>query len=387
MTPLPQCLLRYLLLYGAVFLAFGVASPFFPAFLQSRGLTVQEVGYVLGLGTAVRIGAGPLGGWLADRAAAPRLVLAAFLAWAGVVALAYVPSEGLLLLGALSLLHAATLAPVTPVTDALAIRTGGFPYGWVRGAGSAAFIAGTALSGQTVAAVGLSGILWSNAGFLLLACVAAVLLPTAPPAPRPAREPGALAALLAVPGFLRLLAISALVLGSHALHDGFEVIRWSAAGIGPELAGLLWAEAVAAEVLVFLLLGPILLRHIGPGGALALSAAAGVLRWSVEAVTTWLPAMALVQPLHGLTFALLHLACLQIVAQTVPERLTATALAAYGTVAAGTVTALLTALSGRLYGSMGGDGFWLMAGLCGVAFALAVRPTSPGRPPPAAPAP
>jgi MFS transporter, PPP family, 3-phenylpropionic acid transporter len=42
--------------------------------------------------------------------------------------------------------------------------------------------------------------------------------------------------------------------------------------------------------------------RLGPAGAAALTASAGMVRWSVTAVTAWLPAMALVEPLHGLTF-------------------------------------------------------------------------------------
>ena len=70
------------------------------------------------------------------------------------------------------------------------------------------------------------------------------------------------------------------------------------------------SDGVLAEVVVFAVVGPTLLRWLGPAGAAALAASAGVVRWSVTAVTAWLPAMALVEPLHGLTFALLHLACM-----------------------------------------------------------------------------
>jgi PPP family 3-phenylpropionic acid transporter len=104
--------------------------------------------------------------------------------------------------------------------------------------------------------------------------------------------------------------LAALVLSGHALHDGFEVLCWEDGGIGPGAAGLLWSEGVLAEVVVFVVVGPTLLRWPGPAGSAALAASAGVVRWSVTAVTAWLPAMALVEPLHGLTFALLHLACM-----------------------------------------------------------------------------
>src|SRR5205814_14147 len=83
-------------------------------------------------------------------------------------------------------------------------------------------------------------------------------------------------------------------------------------------------ESVAAEVVVFLFLGRPLLNRIGPRGAALLAAVAGMLRWGVEAETAGLPAMALIQPLHGITFALLHLGCMQRLAERVPPRLPGT---------------------------------------------------------------
>ena len=56
---------------------------------------------------------------------------------------------------------------------------------------------------------------------------------------------------------------AALVLGSHAMHDAFAIIRWSDAGISPAVSSVLWSESVAAEVVVFVLLGPWVLDVIG----------------------------------------------------------------------------------------------------------------------------
>ena len=67
-------------------------------------------------------------------------------------------------------------------------------------------------------------------------------------------------------------------------------------------------------------------------------------------------ALALVQPLHGLTFALLHLACMRLLARIVPPGLEGTAQALYGTVGIG-ATCGLTLLSGVLYARVGAQGF------------------------------
>lgn len=364
---------RFLVFYGTLFAAFGVASPFLPGLLQHRGLEHGQIGAVLAAGTGIRLIAGPLGCRLGDRFGIRRPVLAVLTAASSAVAMGYLLPGGFLALLLVGVLHAAVLAPLVPLADALAVGAapGRFEYGWVRGAGSAAFIVGAAGAGQVIEAHGLASIAWLNAALLAVAALAATRLPDAArtlPAAR--RQPGAVA-LLRLPGFVRLMAVAALVLGSHAMHDGFEVLRWREAGIGPGTAGLLWSEAVLAEVVVFVLLGPAMLRWLGPGGAALLAALAGVVRWSVTAVTAWLPAMALVQPLHGLTFALLHLACMRLMAGIVPPHLAATAQAAYGTVAVGAVSALLTLASGSLYGLLGAGAFWAMAALCAVALPVA----------------
>ena len=46
---------RFLLLYAALYAAFGVASPFLPAFVSARGLPAAQLGLVLSAGTAIRL--------------------------------------------------------------------------------------------------------------------------------------------------------------------------------------------------------------------------------------------------------------------------------------------------------------------------------------------
>ena len=173
---------RFLALYAALFAAFGVASPFFAAFLGGRGLGPEAIGLVLAAGTTMRLAAGPIGGRMADRLGAPRLVLVAYIAAAACVAFAYLPADGVWLLLAVSVAHAALLAPITPIADALTLEASTasgrlFEYGWVRSAGSAAFILGTVLSGQAVAAFGLVAIIWLNGALLCAAAACAFRVP------------------------------------------------------------------------------------------------------------------------------------------------------------------------------------------------------------------
>jgi MFS transporter, PPP family, 3-phenylpropionic acid transporter len=381
-SPGSYALARFILLFAVMYAAFGVASPFLPQFLQTRGLNAEEIGVLLAAGTGVRLLAGPAAGRLADRLAALRPVLSLCAAGAAMAALCYLPLGGFWPLLLVAIVHAAALAPTTTLADALALSSSvrprdGFEYGWVRGCGSGAFILGSILAGQAIGALGQAAILWLQAGLLAAAACCALLVPDAASRPLPITDrqpasPANVRVLLGLRSFRRVVLIAALVLGSHAMHDTFAMIRWSAAGISPATASVLWSESVAAEVVVFFLIGPALLRRLGPAGAMALAAAAGTLRWAVMAESADVVALALMQPLHGLTFALFHLACMRVLAAVVPPGLAATAQAIYGTLAIGAMTAVLTLLSGVIYGRLGAHGFWIMAALCAAALPLTI---------------
>ena len=388
----------YLFLYAVLYSGWGVLSPFLPAVLAERGATAEQIGLLLAAGIAARLVSMPVAGALADRLGAPRAVLAALLLAGAALGLCYglVPAGSAALLLLVGLAHHAATGPLGPLPDALAVRAaaeaaddprrgrGRWDYGVVRGAGAAAFIVGAAFAGSAVEAAGSAAVvLWLNAGLFTIAAGAVFLLPRPAPdaGPRvsgrsrdavPAPAGGRLRALLAIPAFRRLLLVSGLLSGSHAFYTGFGTLRWQAAGLSAEAIGLLWSVSVAAEVAVFFLLGRPLLARLGPAKLCALAAAAGALRWSVMAATAWLPAMLLVQPLHGLTFAAQHLAAMAVIARVVPGRLAASGQSAYAFLGTGLAAAALTLASGPLHRHFGGGGYWAMALLCAAAVPAAL---------------
>jgi MFS transporter, PPP family, 3-phenylpropionic acid transporter len=299
---------RFIALYAALFSAFGFASPFLPAFLAERGLAPEQLGLVLGAATALRLVCGPLAGRLADRFHFLRAELAVCAVLAAGAALLYLAAHGFWMVMAISLLQAAALAPLVPLADALSLAHArplpnkqAFEYGWVRGAGSAAFVAGTLAAGQAASRYGLAATIWLSAAALLIVPIAARLVPAFPvqAASHPAEVPlRPWLTLLRQRAFVWVILIAALVLGSHAMNDSFAVIHWTQAGIGAAAIGVLWSESVAAEVLVFFFLGPRLLRAVSPVGALAVAAFCGVVRWGVLALTADVVTLGLVPRLH-----------------------------------------------------------------------------------------
>lgn len=371
----------FLLLFGTLYAAYGTESPFLPSFLGERGLSPGEIGIVLAAGRLVRLGAAPLAGHLADRHDATKPLLGMAGAAAGLVSFAYLAGHGFWPILVVGMAHSVATAALAPLADALALRAAArektFSYGWVRGAGSGAFILGTLLSGQLVAQAGLTSIIVSSGILFLTMAFAAIRLPAVPRgAVDSTLRSAGIASLLVDPVFRRVLLVAALVIGSHALHDGFAVIRWREAGLAPGTIGLLWSAAVASEVVVFVLVGPWLLKRLDAPQAALLAAAAGVARWSVMALTTSVPILALSQLTHGLTFAFLHLAIMRLLAEIVPEQLTATGLTLYGT-GLGIASVLLILASGALFAHLGAGAFWVMAVLCLAAMPVAMTLRSP----------
>jgi len=308
-----------------------------------------------------RLVAGPLVGRLADVTASPRLVLGISILAAAAAAAAFAAANVFLSVLVVVLVQAAALAPITSIADSLTVNgvssplTGkSFEYGWIRGAASLAFLSGTLMVGQLITSTGLDSIIWLNVGLLVIAAAITALLPrSGGPAANASGDvaPVEVRGLLKVPAFRIVIAIAALIYGSHALYDAFAVIRWDDAGVEASVISMLWAEAVAAEVVVFFLIGPWLINRIGVRGAAVLAAIAGIVRWSFIGFTNSVLLLSLLQPLHGLTFALLHLACMRVLGTVVPAGLAATAQALYAFGAA-LVTAILMFFAGTFMRTM-----------------------------------
>ena len=372
----------FIVLYALLYAGFGTSSPFMPRFFESRGFPAEQIGLLFGLGTAVRLVSAPIAGRVADLLGALRAVLAVCMLAGASVALALVHAEGRMALLGIGLVHAAIVAPTTILADALTVaaatprgtRRPGFEYGWVRGAASAVFVVGSIVAGQVLRAAPLDAVVWMHAGLLASAAVAVPLVPAldrnSVNETAAERSPVAgVRVLLGMAAYRRLVVIAALVLGSHSMHDSFAMMRWNAAGIGPAAGSVLWSEAVVAEVAMFFLVGAVLIGRLGCPGAIAVAALAGVVRWTVMSCTASLALLSMVQPLHGFTFALFHLAAMRMIGASVPTRLAGTAQSFYAA-GATAMTASLTVVSGVLYARLGARGFLVMALLCAAAIPL-----------------
>ena len=353
-------------MFAAQFTVIGVMQPFLPPLFAARGVGPEAAGVLLAAGSVTRLLAGPPGGRLADAIGDARIVMAAGAALAALAALGFLVAEGFWPLLLVSVTLAVVMAPGIPLADAMAGRAArggaGFDYGRVRSAGSLSFIAAAAAAGWVAERAGASAIALVLAACFAASAAAALLLPT--PLRGEARRGGGggFRDVLRIPAFRRLLPVSALIQGSHALYYGFGAIHWQAQGYSAFTIGLLWAGAVLSEFFLFLW-GRRWVERLGPVGLALLAATAGVLRWSVFAFDPGLPLLFAVNLLHAATFGAMHLASIRVLAEHVPAPLAGTAQTLHASLGVGVTMAALTLACGPLYAALGGSGYWAMAGL------------------------
>ena len=166
--------------------------------------------------------------------------------------------------------------------------------------------------------------------------------------------------LFKLPGFIAVVAVGSLIQASHGALYTIGTLHWIEAGISESIIGLLWAQGVAAEVILFAI-GMWLLSKVGVKGLLWMAVIAGVVRWLTLGWSSNISLLFTVQILHAFTFAATHLAITQYITQKVPDELTASAQTFYDALALGALMGMSMTLVGGLYEHVNGQVFWVMA--------------------------
>ena len=364
--------LRISLFYTAYFAMVGVYQPFFPLWLESRGLDAPQIGWVVAASMWLRVVVNPAVMRFADWRGERRRYALRFAIASVAVAACFPLAEGFWPVLVVVLLFALAHGPTLPLSDNIALLTARarrLDYGRLRVWGSVAFILASTTGGWALAGRSDEAIVAALVGGLILVAAATATLPDArPEARRGSRR--AIGRLLGDTGFLLCAAAIACNMASHAVLIGFGTLHWEAAGHDKDIIGPLWAVGVVSEVALFAL-GSRIVDRLGIAGLIALGASAAMLRWAGTALTTDLWLLAPVQMLHGFTFAATHLGGMTWLQRHVAPEISATAQGLYSSIAMGGATGLALVASGPLYERFGGDAFWFMAALSACSLLLA----------------
>jgi PPP family 3-phenylpropionic acid transporter len=373
--------------YGALFVVAGTKLPYFPLWLDARGLSTSEIAVVVATPLFVRILFTPMIGVAADAGGDRRrtLILLAWAAFAALLALGLVDGFWPILTVTVVLSVATTsLMPLAETIAMAGVRRHSLDYGRMRLWGSLSFIGASFVAGLAVGWWGRDVVLALLVAGGAATAFAAYILPKSdsggPPVSamregKAASRRGtglAEAARLALsPPFALFIAAVAASQASHAVFYTFGVLHWQAQGLGATWAGVLWAVGVAAEIGLFAFSRRIV-AAIGARRLLLVGALAGVVRWTLMALDPSLMLLIPLQALHGLTYGASHLAAVHWMSESVRAEQAGTAQSIYSSVTHGIAMGLATIGAGWLYAGLGGGAYWTMAALAGVGSIAAI---------------
>ncbi|HDY8157247.1 TPA: 3-phenylpropionate MFS transporter [Vibrio vulnificus] len=362
------------------FFAYGVYLPFWSLWFKEQGVSSTDIGLLVGIGLATRC--------VANMVITPRIHKAEHimpaLRWLSFAALIFVgfhffTGGSFWLMALATVLFNLCCGPVVPLSDALAnyyARLNMLDYGRTRLWGSIAFIAGSTVVGYLIALYGTDMILYTALVGVFISLLLSMRSANVMPVTRSEHhsERPKLTQLLTDGPVVKFLLLAALIQGSHAAYYSFSAIYWQQAGHSEEIIGYLWSLGVVSEVAVFALS-----KRLFAGWslrALFVAASIGVmLRWGITASTTLLLGLVLVQLLHGVTFAMAHIAAIQYIQNSEEHKMVALQ-ALYNALPLGAFIAAMTAFSGWGFEHWGANVFWVMAAMGLVALFIKVAPVT-----------
>lgn len=372
--------MRVALFYGALFVFYGMHTPFLPVWLNWRGLSAGEISTVIAAPLFLRVFVSPVVAMAADRSGAHRRYLL-ILAWSTIVvvlALAASSSFWPVLLFAIALMLCnSTIMPLIETIAVAGVRHRGLDYGQMRLWGSLSFVAANFIGGLVIFAFGGGAGIWLIALGCVLTVAAGQFLPpderfeeAIKPA-LPLWRSSALSDLLRQKQFCLFLVAAGFVMAAHATFFTFGILIWEKQGLSAAWCGTLWAVGVFAEVMLFSVSGRAVAR-IGSLRLIALAAVASIVRWAGMAFEPGLAILIPLQLLHGATYGACHIGAIHFIHESVARDKQGTAQSLYATMAAGLALGAATLIAGWIYVGAGSLSYLSMVAISTVALGAAL---------------
>jgi PPP family 3-phenylpropionic acid transporter len=359
--------------YFAFFAYSAAYVAYFPLYLASRGLSAEQMAFVLSLPAAARMFAPAAWGWIADHTGAQRGLVA--LSCASMVAcFAALPFAGgfasiALLMGVTGIFSAGAL----PLVEAITLGASGGParYGPIRLWGSVGFIAVVLAGGAAIDVLPISILPGS-----MVACAAAALA-VAAYLPRGARHDTRPTLRLSIPAAAwAVLAGGFCMTIAHGALYAFFTLHLQRTGYSGTAIGILWTLGVVAEIFVFAFL-PSLFRRYALSTILLASFLCAAARFlAIAWAPGFLAILVAAQVLHAATFGSFHAASVAAMHRIFPATAQARAQAIFSSVSYGAGGAAGALIAGWAWAAAGPPlAFSLaaLAGLVGAYFAYALK--------------
>jgi PPP family 3-phenylpropionic acid transporter len=373
---------RITLFYFSASMTTGAINGFGGIWLQSRGISVDQIGLIFAIPIAAAFLFGMQIGRVADRARDWRTVIVIGALVSASVAFGLLTVTSAFAAGLVWAVAVTARMLVQPVIDAASMRRGrredddfASLYAWK----TVGYLALIFVTGVAVERFGIDAFLWVFlASGSLYGCLS-LLLPRF-------RETGAYtrarrrlwirSADRAV--LLPLLGWS-LVHCTHSVLNAFLGVLWVGQGVTAFWVGVLIAFSGAIETGVFATFRAFLQRF-QPTTLIVISCAVGVIRWAGFALSPPIEVLFLLQALQGFTYAVGFLACTNLIADMAAEEVAAEAQSAFQIMQM-SIAFVVVVVFGYLVEAFGAQAFFVSAMLAaiGAGFVIVAIRQSPSR--------
>lgn len=359
--------------YFALFLVVGFQLPFWPVWLSHKGLGLEQIGIIISAPIWIKIVFIPLFTSLADRLGRRRALLIALSAISLCLYQLYFIAEGFWQILALGLIIGVFISPYAALGDNLVLtlaRNHKIDYARIRLWGSISFILASVGGGWILEGHSpdyILKVIVASAALLFLCCI---LLPETR-SQKPKTEQKGLRRLLKNRRFMAFLVTAGLIQASHAVLYTSGTLQWQQQGISDTAIGLLWAEGVIVEIILFALANRFL-KRFSPIQLLLIGGGAGFLRWLSMGFEPGLEFLLVLQVLHGFTFAAAHLGAMRYISENIPLEISARAQGLYSALSVGLIMGIGLFVSGYLFKFFASGAYFFMAAGCFLALVIGV---------------
>jgi len=366
------------LFFAAYFAGVGVLAPYFPLYLEHRGLTAAQIGVVMAVAQGMRIFGPTAWGWLADHTT-ERVRILRFTSVAATICFVPVLFPGgfgyvLLTMFAVHFFMTGQI----PIAEAMtASRLRGDPqaaarYGRLRAWGSISFVIVVLATGVLLdwAGVGLQP--WLVLAFLAGTALTAQLVREAPP-PLHGTAPVSLRRLFAEPRVRWFFLSVLLMIFAHGALYTYFSLHLAALGYSKSAIGMFWVVGVIVEIGFFFVQGRVFAR-VDPFSLLAASFALAAVRFALIAEFAHVIVLLVIaQALHAASFAVHHSASILTIQRWFHGSATARGQALYVSIGYGIGGTAGSLLAAWLWSEFGASGAFLSSSAAALAGWLAVR--------------
>ncbi|MGM0713508.1 MFS transporter [Brevibacillus parabrevis] len=343
---------------------------FLPVYLSFRGVTLAQIGALIGAGSFIGILSQPFWGMVSDRTKTIKRVILATLGLSivsGIGLFTTTPFFALfLLVGAMYFF----LLPTDPLTESLNYRMAEqhrTSFGSIRTFGAVGYATASLFIGWTLDRLGMEQLVWLFVGYGVLAYLCALAMKDAPASSKPLSWPE-LKRFFLYPKTQRFFLLVLIAATPHRTNDSFLGVYVQSLGGTTGDVGQAWFLAAVSEVAFFAISARILARW-SEIRLIMLASALYAIRYVLCALAPSPEWVVYLQLTQGVTFVIFYTATIQYLYKIIPEEWRATGQTVLAVLFFGISGIIGSLLGGWLFQQSGGAALYWAMGICSaVAF-------------------